>query len=555
MIKFFGSSNLSHMILDAPLLDDDVDRLRDNLGKDFHSWHVEFVRIYSVDLNLIQLLYDEIFNKGKNIKITTHKSKLNRYFHEFGFKSTFDSLIKRDLVDIENIKVVLIGGSANSSEKIIEIVKNISLTNLTLVLVQHVEPDRVGIFDTILQKYTKHHVSYAKDCEKLLVGRIYLAPNNKHLKIVDGFFHLSDEAKYNYSKPSVSISYESFSNYYKDKLLVIQECGYASDGVDKLSVLKTLGSKLIIQDIDECEAKPMVQNAIDVKLHDYILKTKYIIDYINIVNNKTTAEAWLEYLFDKVKEIHNYDFKLYHKDMLKRRLDVFMIKNGIKSIKNAIGIILFNKNAFKTFFLEVSINVTELFRNQNSFNSIAKLLKKEHKHKHNIKIWSAGCSRGDEPYSLAMMLDTLDMLDKSIIYATDFNNVIIQEAKNGLYSNKSYLLAQENISKLNFEIDLDKYFYKNRNFLTINEKIKEKILFFQHNLVEDSSFNEFEIIICKNVIIYFDDNLQKKVFSLLYESLKFGGYLVLGESEHIHSSFVGRFIPHSDECKIFKKIA
>ncbi|MCD4668060.1 MAG: hypothetical protein K8R44_05665 [Sulfurimonas sp.] len=538
-----------------PLTSDDSELLKSLFNGKYISWHVEFGRIYNVDSSIVNILYEEIFINLKNISIATHSSKLNRYFNKLGFKAKFESLIKYDVINLDEIELVLIGGSADSSNKIIEIIKNITLKNITLVIVQHVESDRVGIFDTILQGYTNYKVSYARDLQKIQKNSIYIAPNNKHLKVENGFFSLSDDEKYNYSKPSISISYESFSAFYKNKLLVIQECGYVSDGVDKLEYLKENNSKLIIQDIDECEAKPMVKNALNINVHNYMFNVKDMITYINIIDNKVTKEVWIEYLLDKIYEIHNYDFRLYHRDMLNRRLNIFMIKHEIKNIKDAVAIILFNKSAFKGFFLEISINVTELFRHPKSLKYLEKILYENSKQMHNIKVWSAGCSSGEETYSVAILLDTLGLLDKSIIYATDFNSVVLEEAKNALYSKETYTLAKKNFSEMELNVNLCSYFIKNNNYVTINDKIKKKTLFFEHNLVEDSSFNEFNIIICRNVIIYFNDDLQQKVFQLFYESLKFGGYLVLGESEFVHSLFIDKFKRCSDNSKIFKKVA
>ena len=240
--------------------------------------------------------------------------------------------------------------------------------------------------------------------------------------------------------------------------------------------------------------------------------------------------------------------------MVSRRIGIFMLKHDIKHIKDAVVTILFNSSAFKGFFLELSINVTELFRKPESFKNSVKLLNKYHKNSHALKVWSAGCSSGEEVYSLSILLDSLGLLGKSLIYATDFNSVVLNEAKNGLYSSESYEEAEINFAQTGIETELGKYITTNKHFININENIKSKILFFQHNLIEDSSFNEFDIIICKNVIIYFDDNLQKKVFQLFYDSLKFGGYLVLGESEYLSPSFVDKFEQSCINCKAFKKV-
>ena len=406
--------------------------------------------------------------------------------------------------------------------------------------------DKVGFFDEILQAYTEYKVSYAKDGEYINKKHIYIAPNNKHLKVRDSYFYLSDDDKYNFAKPSISLSYASFSECYKEKLLVIQECGYCDDGVDKLEYLRSNNSKIILQNMNECEAKPMIQNAIKVGVQHYIFTLKEIQRYLEYLSQSLNEDDLISYLLEMIYDKYCYDFRLYHRKMLKRRFDIFATKHGVKNVKNAVGLILFDVNAFKAFFLDVSINVTEFFRKPKSFNQISLILNTRYKHAQHLKVWSAGCSSGEEVYSLAILLDNLNFLEKSIIYATDFNSVVLQEAKNGIFSKDSYIQAEENLIKVDLNIDLNQYFTKNDNFSCINEKIKKKTLFFQHNLATDSSFNEFDIIICNNVIIYFDYQLQIKVFKLFYDSLKFGGYLVLGKSEMLVQELADKFDRCSD---------
>jgi len=435
-------------------------------------------------------------------------------------------------------------------------VKNIEAKNISFVIVQHVKAGRIGEFDKVLQRETSYPVMYARDAQKIVAGAIYIAPNEHHLLVEDGYFCLDNSQKYNYAKPSISLSYESFSAYYREKLLVIQECGYVDDGVDKMQFLKKNGSKLIIQKAEECEAQPMITNAMALHVEDYIFPIKDIVLYLEIIaTQRRSKEVWIEFLLDEIVKRYSYDFRLYHRDMVSRRVDIFMLKHSIKDIKDAVGVILFNKDAFKAFFLEVSINVTEFFREPDSYQAIAKFLQKRYQHTHNIKLWSAGCSSGEEVYSLAIVLDILGFLDKSLIYATDFNDVVLEEAKNGLYANDAYPQAESNFSQVQLEAKLHQYLKKNSNYMQVDEKIREKVLFFRHNLVEDSSFNEFDIIICKNVIIYFDTDLQEKVFKLFCDSLKFGGHLVLGKSEMISEKFQDRFQECSKNSKIFKKVA
>ena len=554
MLKFFERDDVCDVILDPPLLHDDTLSLENLFKREYISWNITFGRVYNIDVKMVMLLSEYILHKQQSIHLKTHKNKLNRYLYRLGFDTNFESLIKNDVVDIDSIEIILIGGSADSSEKIIEIVKNIDLKNLSLIVVQHVDSAKNAIFDKILQDNTKHKVSYASNSQKLQKSNIYLAVADKHLEYQNNSFVLSSKEKYNLARPSISISYESFSEYYKEKLLVIQECGYVNDGVDKLKLLKKNKSKIIIQNSDECEAKSMPLEALKEESENYTFDLQNIIYYLKLLNIDDEAKLLL-YLKNTIYEIYSYDFRGYHQDMFKRRIDVFMLKHNIKKMKDAVGLILFNRSAFKGFFLEISINVTEFFRKPESFSGMLMFFNKYYKKNLNLKIWSAGCSSGEEAYSMAIMLDFLNLLEKTTIYATDFNSVILEEAKNAIYSKDSYKKARNNLFFIDSDKNLDEYIDKYNDFIIINEKIRKKVLFFQHNLVLDGSFNEFDIIICKNVIIYFEETLQERVFQLFYDSLKFGANLILGESENIHPSFISKFEQSNENLKIFKKVA
>ena len=555
MLKFFEHSNLCSILFEFPVNNEDYEILQNLFSKPYSRWHIDFGYIYTLEASVIDILYKEIFEKDKKIEIVTYRYKLSRYLHKLGFDVTFKQFKPNSALNLDDVELVLIGGSADSTLKIIEIVKNITLTNLTLVIVQHIEKNKVGDFDKILSNYTNYKVTYVKDGENIKKGVIYLAPNNKHLKIKDEKFVLCDDKKYNFAKPSISLSYESFSTYYQSKLLVIQECGYNFDGVDKLEYLKENKTKIIIQDETECEAKSMVITAFNSGFYHHLLNIKNIILYLKLLEKKIDKSNFIQILLDMIFEKYGYDFRLYQMSMIERRLNIFMLKYGIKEFKDTIEVILFDKKMFREFFAEISINVTELFRNPAFFSETVEFLNDNFRKSYNIKIWSAGCSSGEEVYSIAILLKKNNMLKKSIIYATDFNKTVLEEAKNGFLSYDSYNIAKQNYNLVDSTDDLDKYFIKNNNFIKIKQDIQEKILFFQHNLAIDSSFNEFDTIICKNVIIYFNIELQKRVFELFYNSLKFGGFLIIGESEQLHDDFKDKFENYSTKYKVFKKVA
>ena len=554
MIQTFIQDKACQIILNYPLKKEDTQTLKGVLQHDYSHYRLEFGRIYMIDSEMLHLLYREIHEKKQDITIITHKQKLHRYLHKLGFKSSFESLIQDEKVALSGVDIVLIGGSANSSKKIIEIVQNILLDELTLVIVQHIQPNIIAKFNLVLQPLTQSKVSYAKQGEKLQKNHIYICPNNRHLKVKEACFILDNTEKYNNARPSISVSYDSFSHYYKEKLLVIQECGYAEDGVDKLQLLYANKTKIILQDSSECEAKSMIESAQNMDIKYGYYKIEDIILYLIVIGSNKNTDEWIGFLLEKIYVKYKYDFRLYNRDMILRRVNAFKITHSIQNTQEMVATILLNKSAFKAFFLDISINVTEFFRNPLSYEHIQTLLYKSFRHSYSIKLWSAGCSNGKESYSLAILLKSMDMLEKSIIYATDFNSVVINEAKNGIYSKKAYNKASKNMQSLHVDDSLAKYVIQNDNYVTMVEEIKNKTQFFEHNLVTDGSFNEFDIIICKNVIIYFNDDLQKKIFALFYDSLKFGGYLVLGQSEIIHPSYEKKFESSLDGCKIYKKV-
>ena len=170
-----------------------------------------------------------------------------------------------------------------------------------------------------------------------------------------------------------------------------------------------------------------------------------------------------------------------------------------------------------------------------------------------IKIWSAGCSTGQEAVSLAILLHELGILNKSQIYASDINPFVVEEAQNGLYSAEMVINSKENYKLAGGKNNFESYFTLKDGYAKVNPIIKDKILYFQHSLLNKGAFNEFHLVLCRNVLIYFDQNLQNSVLDLFFRSLYMNGFLILGESETITSYPVG-FQVSDKASKIFKKI-
>jgi len=535
---------------------DDVLLLEKLFVEEKNSFIINCKNIYAFHGAFIDLLYKHQHILQKNIRLLTNRARLSKYIHNIGFRCLFEAEEKQTKVRNVDIDILAIGGSAYSSKKIIELLSSIDTTKFTIFIIQHISSKKENKFDLLLSQYVKSRVVYAKDGMDIEKGFIYLADKEKHMLVSQGKIVLSDSEKVNDAKPSISVSVASLSNEYKDNLLTLLTCGYRDDGVDSLSLLRKNASTIIIETPQECKADIIPKEALSHRVYDFVLNLEDIATYINIMHKKYISDInCLEYLLEVIYKKYEYDFRFYFRESIHRRVTNFMVKYEITNMKTLFIQVLFNPTIFHLLFLDLSINVTEFFRKRRSSEKMIKLMKNDYKNCYNVKVWSAGCSNGSEVYSTAIILSELGLLDKSIIYATDINPVVIEEAKNAFYNLNVYEKAKLTYQEFGFNGELSRYFDINDMYIRVKEKLREKVLFFVHNLEKDSVFNEFDIIECKNVIIYFDEVLQEKVFKTFYDSLKFGGYLFLGESEEPPLAYKDNFEKCNENCKVYRKVA
>ena len=238
-------------------------------------------------------------------------------------------------------------------------------------------------------------------------------------------------------------------------------------------------------------------------------------------------------LLSDVLENYGYDFSGYSHASLKRRISRIYSLDNFVSFAEFRYTIKSDKSYFKRFLEEITVNVTEMFRDPSFYNSLRKDILPTLGTYPFIRIWVAGCSTGEEAYSLAIVLKELDLLKKSIIYATDINPAVLESAKSAIFP-LSYLKGySENYREAGGQKDFSSYYTANYSLAKLDDTLREKLIFSTHNLVSDHSFNEFQLILCRNVLIYFDKDLQHKVFNLFDNSLEKLGYLALGSKESL----------------------
>jgi len=500
----------------------------------YTKYELNFFHIKFLPKNLIEKLY----SIKHNLTIFIDNTKLSYYLISLGFDLSSFNNNKNYSSFLYKLKYVAIGGSAGSLSKIIDIVKFLPKSNLSLFIIMHHKSNQKSDLKEILQNYTIYYnIIEVNKTTKIEPSTIYIAPPSKHLLVKDNYLILNDSEPKHYSKPSISMAFESFANEFKDKLLAIILCGYGEDGSDSLKAIKQNGGSVIIEQPFECQATAMIEAAINTNNFDKILSindiSKLFYDkYYKLFSIEQNLDSFLLDL----KNTYNYDYTHYNKKHIIRRIDHYYNILQVDNFSIFKQKILNSKELFEELFLDISVNITTFFRNPEVYTQIKSIFKENLKDNNSFKIWCAGCSSGEEPYSIAILLKELGYLDKSIIYATDINKVIIEFAKNGLYSKQRYTEFKNNYKQSFNNNNLDNYFNINNDFISIKDEIKEKVLFFTHNLVENEKIDDFQVIICRNLLIYFNKNLTIQVYDLFDKSLEKNGLLILGKSETFYNN-------------------
>ncbi len=270
-------------------------------------------------------------------------------------------------------------------------------------------------------------------------------------------------------------------------------------------------------------------------------------------NNKIInieIDLFLEAVFQK----YGHDFRNYGRAHIKRRLLHRMKLSKISSISQMQHDVLYDKNFFQLILKDFSINVTEMFRDPSFYEQLRKEIIPILKTYPFIKIWHAGCSSGEEVYSMAILLKEEGLYERSQIYATDFNNVILQQAKEGIYPISKIKEFTQNYQKAGGINSFSDYYMAKYESVILDSDLKKNIIFADHNLVTDSAFAEVHLLICRNVLIYFNKELQNHVIKLLTSSIIPGGYLCLGTKETVRFSASHKcYDTIKENEKIFKK--
>lgn len=251
---------------------------------------------------------------------------------------------------------------------------------------------------------------------------------------------------------------------------------------------------------------------------------------------------------------YGYDFRDYSSQHIKRRVLRRMSMEGLKNISELQNKVLYDKEFLRIILADFSINVTEMFRDPTFYKAFRKDVVPILKTYPFIRIWHAGCSTGEEVYSMAILLKEEGLYDRSQIYATDFNKVVLQKAKEGIYHIDNIKDYTHNYQQAGGTGSFGDYYIAKYDSVIIDQSLKKKITFADHNLVTDGVFGEMNVIVCRNVLIYFNEELQNNVIKLFSDSLSKGCFLCLGSKESINfSDCVDSFEALVESERIYRK--
>ncbi|MDF1796368.1 MAG: protein-glutamate O-methyltransferase CheR [Coxiellaceae bacterium] len=258
-------------------------------------------------------------------------------------------------------------------------------------------------------------------------------------------------------------------------------------------------------------------------------------------------------LLEAIQLRYGYDFTQYAKASLKRRLHHMLASVELNNISELIPKVLYDDEFFSKFVINMSVTVTEMFRDPKFYCAFKESVIPILNTYPFIKIWHAGCATGEEVYSMAILLHEAGLLERTQLYGTDFNPLSLQIAADGIYPSERIKEYTENYNKVSNEASFSDYYHSKYGSVKMSDQLRKRIIFTNHNLVTDHHFGEMNVVVCRNVLIYFDLELQNRVLSLFKDSLVHRGVLCLGTKESLINTDAGdAFESISREQRIYR---
>ena len=454
----------------------------------------------------------------------------------------------------QDIPIVGIGASAGGLEALEQFFGHTPKNSgLAFVVIQHLDPDHVGIMPELLQRITQMKVVQATDQLKVKPNCVYVIPPNKSMSLLNGALHLFDPVETRGLRLPIDIFFRSMADDMQDKSIGIILSGMGSDGSLGAKAIKEKSGIILVQEPESAKFDGMPRSAI-AAVHSDIVATaeKLPAKLINLINSPAMSmpDAEIEIRnksnIDKIiillREMSGHDFSAYKKNTLFRRIERRKSIHQIDKIQSYVRFLQENPAEIEILFKELLIGVTSFFRDPAVWDELKETvltsLLNELPHGHVLRAWVPACSTGEEAYSLAIIFKEVlekENLHKNLtlqIFATDLDHDAIEKARKGFFP--SNIVADVSPERIR------KFFVKEADGYRVNNTIREMVVFAPQNVIKDPPFTKIDILTCRNMLIYMETELQRKLLALFNYSLNIGGIMVLGSAETLgqhHDSF------------------
>jgi len=452
--------------------------------------------------------------------------------------------VKKKLSDHKEFPIVAIGASAGGLEALQQFFKAMpSDQELAFIVVVHLDPKHSSLLPELLQKQTPNKVVQIANGMPVEPNRIYVIPPNKSLSIFNKKLQLTELEFPRYRHLPIDFFFRSLAQDQGDNAIGIILSGTGSDGSLGLTEIKAANGLVMVQDESSAQYNGMPKNAIKTGSADYILPPgempAQLIQYVQFrrgvqgspISQQESTDGFLQKIFFLIRSQTGHDFSLYKKNTICRRVERRMQLHQIKNMADYVSFLQKNEQEVSTLTNELFIGVTSFFRDPEAYDILQqKILPEFLNQKPNdyiLRVWVPGCSTGEEAYSMAIIFqECLDNISHHInvqIFGTDINESAIDIARRGLY-----------LSSINVDVNPDRlkrFFIKEDDNYRVKKSIREMLVFAPHNVIKDPPFTKLDVISCRNLLIYFGPELQKKILPSFHYSLKEDGIMFLGPSE------------------------
>ena len=462
--------------------------------------------------------------------------------------------------------IIGIGASAGGLEALEQYLGNVpEYSGIAYVVVQHLDPTHKGMLPELLQRISKMKVFQVKDRTIVVPNCVYVIPPNKTMSIKNGVLHLHKPVLVRGQRLPIDFFLYSLAEDRKELSIGLILSGMGSDGSLGLRAIKEKNGIIMVQEPGTAKFDSMPRNAIETVAIDIIaapqqipLRLKEFLKHIPVLRSDVDTEikdkSSLEKIIILLRTYTGNDFSLYKKNTVYRRIERRMTVHKIDKIANYVLLLNDNPKEIEILFKELLIGVTGFFRDPTAWENLKETILPEIITKLDagsiLRAWIPGCSTGEEAYSLAIVFkEALEKINPHggfslQIFATDLDNEAIDIARKGIFP----VVISENVSPER----LKRFFLKTDDGYFINTEIREKVVFANHNLIMHPPFTKLDILCCRNLLIYMEPELQKRMIGLFYYSLNPEGIMMLGTSETLGNQS-HLFTPLDLKWKIFKR--